>query len=147
VVQVVNELFYFAADAPKLAGAEVALRDRFTNDEVFRGSTDGNGRLETPVLASGYYVLDVRANDHENYEGTVFVEPGPDNFRRVFLSQQTVKYTWSIDQANVLDRYRLAVRSTFETNVPIPTVVIDNPVIDLAEVDEVGDDAYKCWTH
>ena len=137
-VNVVDELFYFTEEAPKLEDASVVLRDYFTGEEVARVTTDETGMVNFDELAEGYYTLEVRADDHDTFKQTIQIEAGENEIVNSFLSRQTVKYTWNVTETEIEDRYNITVESVFETDVPVPTVVIDPPSIDLADLQVVG---------
>jgi hypothetical protein len=137
-VNVINELFYFAEGAPKLDNATAVLRDYFTGEEVGRLTTDETGMVNFDDLAEGYYTLEVRAEDHDTFRQTVEINAGETETIDSFLSKQTVKYTWTVTETEIQDQYNISVESVFETDVPIPTVVVDPPVIDVGDLDIVG---------
>ena len=137
-VNVVNELFYFAEGAPKLDDATVVIRDYFTQEEVARVTTDESGMVDFSGLTEGYYVLEVRAEDHDTFRQNIQINAGENEVVNSFLSKQTVKYTWTVTETEIKDRYNIAVESTFETDVPIPTVTVDPPSLDFADLQVVG---------
>ncbi|MBD2492629.1 Calx-beta domain-containing protein, partial [Aulosira sp. FACHB-615] len=137
-INVENELTYFAEGSPKLANATVILRDYFTGNEVRRVVTDNTGIVSWDGIAEGYYKLDITADKHTSYSQTLKIDAGEIENVNSFLSRQTVKYIWTVTPTEIQDEYKINVESVFETNVLVPTVVIDPPQIDLAELTEVG---------
>ncbi|MHB9049421.1 MAG: CARDB domain-containing protein, partial [Pirellulales bacterium] len=138
VVTVVDEYFYYAEGAPKVAGATVVLRDAVTGAEVASGVTDGDGKVSLPRVQEGYYTLEARAADHDTYASTIFIAAGQLNVIQAFISRQTVKYVWTVKEVEIEDRTRITIESVFETNVPAPVVTIDPPLIDLAPLTAAG---------
>ncbi|MEO1672911.1 MAG: carboxypeptidase regulatory-like domain-containing protein, partial [Cyanobacteria bacterium J06631_2] len=137
-VNVVDELFYYAEGAPKLDDANVVLRDYFTGEEIARVTTDETGMVNLDGLPEGYYTLEVRADEHDTFRQTIEIDAGESEVVNSFLPRQTVKYTWTVRETQIEDRYDIQVNSVFETDVPVPTVVIDPPQLDLADLQVVG---------
>jgi Ca2+-binding RTX toxin-like protein len=140
-VDVRDELFYFTPGEPKpqLADATVTLRDPFTGNEVATAVTDVTGTVSFPNIQEGHYNLEVRAKNHDSYRNNVLIQAGQTNKVESFLSRQTVKYIWRVEETEIEDRTKITIQPVFETDVPIPTVTIDPPSIDLADLDVVGD--------
>ena len=137
-INVANELTYFAEGSPKLAGATVILRDYFTNQEIRQVVTDQTGMVAWDGIAEGYYKLEVKADKHSSFEQTIQLDAGEVEQVNSFLSRETVQYVWTVTPTGIEDRYTISVESIFETDVPIPTIVIDPPLIDLADLQVAG---------
>ncbi len=137
-VNVIDELFYFAEGAPKLEDANVILRDYFTGEEIARLTTDETGIVNFEDLPEGYYNLEVRADDHETFRQTIEIDAGENEVIESFLSRQTVKYIWTVTPTEIEDEYHIQVESVFETNVPIPTIVVEPGSIDLGDLQVKG---------
>jgi ELWxxDGT repeat protein len=137
-VDVSDELTYFQAGAPHLQGAKVVLRDYFTNEIVRETVTDSNGLVDWADVAEGPYKLEVTADKHDTYRQTIQIDAGESENINSFLSRQTVRYTWNVTPTEIEDKYIIKIESTFETNVPIPTVTIDPPSIDFGELQSIG---------
>ena len=140
-VTAVDELSFFTEGEPKpkLANATVTLRDPFTGNEVATAVTDVTGTVSFPTIQEGYYNLEVRAKNHDSYRNNVLIQAGQTNTVESFLSRQTVKYIWTVEETEIEDRTNITIESVFETDVPIPTVTIDPPSIDVADLDVVGE--------
>ncbi len=63
---------------------------------------------------------------------------GTDNSLRAFISKQLVNYSWTVQEVEIEDTYRITVETTFETNVPAPVVTISPGVIDVADLTQLG---------
>jgi Ca2+-binding RTX toxin-like protein len=137
-VDVSDELTYFQAGAPHLQGAKVVLRDYFTNEIVRETVTDSTGLVDWADVAEGPYKLEVTADKHDTYRQTIQIDAGESENINSFLSRQTVRYTWNVTPTEIEDKYIIKIESTFETNVPVPTVTIDPPSIDFGELQVVG---------
>jgi Ca2+-binding RTX toxin-like protein len=137
-INIVDELFYFAAGAPRLANATVTLRDYFTSEVIATAVTDNTGLINLANINEGSYKLEVKADKHDTFRQTIQLDAGETEKINAFLSRQTVQYNWTVTPTEIEDKYNITVESVFETNVPIPTVVIDPPLIDLEGLDVVG---------
>jgi hypothetical protein len=136
-INVVDELFFFAEGSPKLANATISLLDPFTGRVVF-SETDADGVFSKNDLLEGYYTLQITANNHDTYRQNVYIGAGETEDVQAFLSRQTVRYSWTVTPTEIEDRYTISVQSTFETDVPVPVVVFDPPVINLSDLQAVG---------
>lgn len=136
-INVVDELFFFTEGSPKVENATITLIDPFTGKVVF-SETDADGVFSRTGLAEGYYTLRINANNHDSYSQNIFIGAGETEDIQAFLSRQTVKYTWTVTPTEIEDRYTISVETTFETDVPIPVVTIDPPLIDLKDLQVVG---------
>ncbi|AKE63138.1 Alkaline phosphatase [Microcystis aeruginosa NIES-2549] len=137
-INTVNELFYFAEGSPKLAGATVTLRDYFTNEVIATAVTDNTGLINLSNINEGYYNLEIKADRHDTFRQIIQLDAGETENINAFLSRNTVQYNWTVTPTEIEDKYNITVESVFETDVPIPTVVIDPPLIDLEGLDVVG---------
>ncbi|GCA96316.1 carboxypeptidase-like regulatory domain-containing protein, partial [Microcystis aeruginosa] len=136
-ISVVDELFFFAEGSPRLENATITLLDPFTGT-VISSEKDADGILSKTDLAEGYYKLRITADNHDAYEQNIYIGAGETEDIQAFLSRQTVKYTWTVTPTEIEDRYIITVQSTFETDVPIPVVTIDPPLIDLKDLQAIG---------
>ncbi|MCZ8190879.1 MAG: Ig-like domain-containing protein [Microcystis sp. LE19-338.1B] len=150
-ITVVDELTFFTESAPKLKDATIILRDYITGNEVRRITTDATGMVSWDNLTEGYYQLEVQAKNHDSYTQTIQIKAGETEDIESFLSRQTVKYVWRVVPTEIEDKYTITIESVFETHVPaldgsgsgsipnpIPTVTIDPPLIDLINLQVVG---------
>ncbi len=137
-VSAVDEFTYYAEGAPPVTNATVRVRDTLNGAVVTNGVTGDNGVLLISELAEGYYDLEVGADQHASFRGTVLVEPGTTNDITAFLSYQTVRYTWTVERIEIEDRYRITVETVFEANVPAPVVTVEPAVLDVSDLMVVG---------
>ena len=141
---------FFTESAPKLKDATIILRDYITGNEVRRITTDATGMVSWDNLSEGYYQLEVKAKSHDSYTQTIQIKAGETEDIESFLSRQTVKYVWRVVPTEIEDKYTITIESVFETHVPaldgssdsianpIPTVTIDPPLIDLINLQVIG---------
>ncbi len=137
-INAADELTYFAEGSPKLANATVTLRDYFTDEIIANVVTDSTGIINLSNIKEGNYNLEVKAENHETFRQTIQLNAGETEDVNAFLSRQTVKYIWTVTPTEIEDKYTVSVESVFETNVPIPTIVIDPPLIDFKSLQVVG---------
>ncbi len=135
---VVDELTFFTAAAPKLAGAQVVVRDAVTSAQVASITTGANGVATFTDLAEGWYNIDVSSTDHDSFSGNYYVNSGKTNTEQVFISKHLVKYSWKVEEATIADVYRVTLETKFETNVPAPVVTASPSTIDVADLVLLG---------
>ena len=136
-INVVDELFFFAEGSPRLANAMITLTDPFSGRVIF-SERDADGVLLKTGLDEGYYNLRITADSHDIFQQNIYIGAGETEGIQAFLSRQTVKYTWTVTPTEIEDIYTISVQSTFETDVPIPTVVVEPGSISLADLQVVG---------
>ncbi|RME96614.1 MAG: hypothetical protein D6766_00190, partial [Verrucomicrobia bacterium] len=133
-ITVVDEFTYYAEGSPKVAGATVVLRDPFTYETVARGETDANGRFTANDLMEGFYNVEVSAPKHTTTRTAIFIEPGTTVEEDIFISRETVRYTWKVEPVEIEDHYKITVETEFETVVPTPVITVEPSVIDLGKI-------------
>ncbi len=134
IVRAEDEYTYYAAGNPPLAGAIVKVTDAVTGTIVGTMTTGASGAADFGLIREGFYNVEVNADRHAGFAGTVLVEGGNVNEARAFLSRQTVTYAWTVVPTQIEDHYKITIDTTFETVVPIPVVTVEPTVIDLAEI-------------
>jgi subtilase family serine protease len=134
----VDEFTYYAEGSPRVTNATVRVRDTLSGTVVTNGVTSANGVFFMEPIAEGYYDVELTADQHSAFRGTVYVEPGITNEVTAFLSYQTVRYTWTVERIEIEDRYRITVETEFEANVPAPVVTIEPAVLDVSDLTVVG---------
>ena len=126
VVDVMDELSYYTTEAPHVEGASVELRNPATNALVAQGVTGADG-LYTITLPEGYYQLTVTSANHDSYRNNILVDPGVETRKAINLSIQAIKVDWDVKETEIEDVYDIVTTVKFETNVPVPVVVVDVP--------------------
>ena len=125
-VEVCDEFTYYDETAPRVANAEVVVRHPTTNALVTSGRTGADGKF-TAELPEGYYNVNVTADNHDSYRGTVLVDPGTTVSHVVNLSYQAIKVSWEVVETEVEDVYEIKTVVKYETNVPKPVVEVILP--------------------
>jgi len=126
-VDVIDEYTYFAEDAPHVADAHVVVRHPFSGEVIGEGFTDSTGVFMIDSVFEGNYVLSVEKEQHEYYRDNVSIDPGRTNNKSVFLSFQAITYSWDVVETDIEDEYNIDLVMEFETNVPVPVIVLDVP--------------------
>lgn len=134
LVRATDEFTYYSDLAPLISGAEVVLRDAFAKTNVVSGLTDTNGLFHAPQLLEGYYDIEVRAEKHKTFRGSLLVTAGETNDFEAFLPRETVKVTWTVERIEIEDRYEIKIETQFETAVPAPVITVTPSVIDLRSI-------------
>ena len=133
-VEAEDEFTYFAEGAPRVAGANVAVRDAVSNLVVTNGLTQSNGLFFAAQLPEGYYVVEVTATNHDAFRATRLFLAGQTNTLSAFLRRQSVQYVWSVVPTEIEDQTKIVLETVFETFVPAPVVTIEPASIDLSEM-------------
>ncbi len=132
-VSVLDEYTYYAVGGPKVTNATVTVRDAISQAVLTNGVTGASGEIVFTNLTEAYYQIDVAADKHSTFSGTILLRGGRTNDFDAFLSRETVQYHWSVVPATIEDRTRITLTTEFETFVPIPVVTIDPPLIDMKD--------------
>lgn len=136
-IQVQDELTYYGqggfsnGTGPLVAGASVRLFDAIDQSLVFEGFTDQTGTLSIHNKPTGYYNLEATAPSHGTSRLGVYVAPDQQTPIVVFLPSQAVTISWVVVPTDTPDQYTITIVSNFETNVPVPAITFDPPIIDL----------------
>jgi len=137
-ISVVDELTFFTAEAPKLQGAQVTVRDAVTAEQVAVLETGADGLANFTNLPEGWYRVDVTAFEHESFTGNYYVTAGQPNAQEIFISKQLVKYSWKVEEVDIQDVYEVKIETTFETNVPAPVVTVSPGDFDVGDLTMLG---------
>ena len=125
-VDVTDEFTYYG-NGQHLANAEVTLKGYYSLETVGHGYTDANGMFSMEDLPEGYYRVNVKADRHSEFNEIILIEAGTTNQRDIFLQYQAVTYSWEVIPTEIGDEYTIILDGTFETNVPVPVVIIEAP--------------------
>jgi len=127
LVDVVNEYTYNTEEAPHVAYALVTLKHIYTGEIIAQGETGQDGTILFEDIPEGYYSLLVHADQHQSAQQNIFVQMGQLNEELVFISFQSIFYSWDVIPVGIEDEYEINLIADFETNVPAPVVVLDMP--------------------
>ena len=126
-VDVIDEYTYFTEDKPHVKNAHVVVRHPFSGKIMADGFTGDDGIFSVANLPEGAYKMNVEAEKHEGFQTTLIIDPGRVNEQSVFLSFQAITYTWEVVPTEIEDNYEVQLVLKFETNVPVPVVIMEMP--------------------
>ena len=137
-IDVCDEYTYNTVEAPHVAGARVTISHPITGALITEGITDEDGKFSAE-LPEGYYILDVTADKHESYRNNILVDPDREKNLIVNISFQAVRSSFTVVYDEINDTYGLDVEVTYETDVPMPVVLLDVPERFEGDDMEVGE--------
>lgn len=125
-IDVCDENTYYTKEAPHLADAKVEITHPTTGAVVAEGITNEKG-LFSANLAEGYYAVRVSAEKHDSYSNNLLVDPGTETKKVVNLSYEAINIDWKVEETEIQDEYEIKTNVKFETQVPMPVVVLSIP--------------------
>lgn len=125
-IDVCDENTYYTKEAPHLAGAKVEITHPTTGAIVAEGITNEKG-IFSADLAEGYYAVRVSAEKHDSYSNNLLVDPGTETKKVVNLSYEAINIDWKVEETEIQDEYEIKTNVKFETQVPMPVVVLSIP--------------------
>ena len=126
IVEVCDEYTYYTNEAPHVENASIILRNPITGAIVAESVTGKNGMFSIE-LPEGYYNLAVTSPNHDSYQSNILVNPGIETRQLINLSVQAIRIDWKVEETDIEDEYDIITKVSYETNVPIPVVVVDVP--------------------
>lgn len=126
VVDVTDDYTY-NGNGQHLAGATVTVKGYYSLETVAIGLTDSNGLFTVTDIPEGYYRMSITAPHHAEYQATIQIEGGQTNTQNIYLQYQAINYSWVVVPTEIQDEYTFELVVEYETNVPVPVVVIDMP--------------------
>lgn len=132
-IAVTDEFTYYAAGSPKVASANIVIKNATTGAVVASGVTDSTGELLFTGLLEAHYNVEVTAPEHGAFSSTVLVVGEQERYLEAFMTRQVVDYSWSVVPTTIEDEYHVTIESVFQTNVPAPVVTIEPALVDLTQ--------------
>lgn len=126
VVDVTDDYTY-NGNGQHLAGATVTVKGYYSLQTVAIGLTGSDGTFTVENIPEGYYRMSITAPRHAEYQATIQIEGGQTNTQNIYLQYQAITYSWNVVPTEIEDEYTFELIADFETNVPVPVVVIDMP--------------------
>lgn len=105
---------------------KVVITHPTTGAVVAEGITNEKG-LFSADLAEGYYAVRVSAEKHDSYSNNLLVDPGTETKKVVNLSYEAINIDWKVEETEIQDEYEIKTNVKFETQVPMPVVVLSIP--------------------
>lgn len=112
---------------PHVKEATVALKDYNTGANIKTLTTDERGYVTFEGVNEGFYQLYVTAPKHDNYRQNILVAPGRTTTHTATVSYQAIAVTWDVVETEVEDEYEIVSTLTYETQVPVPVIVMTAP--------------------
>ncbi|MCQ2255789.1 MAG: hypothetical protein MJZ29_09855, partial [Bacteroidaceae bacterium] len=125
-LSLVDEFTFYTAEAPRVSGATIEVKKPGTNEVVASGTSDANGSFEVE-LQEGYYALSVDAEHHDSYNNYILIDPDKTLEKEIFMSYQSVTYSWNVEETEIDDVYTFETKADFDVRVPKPIVIISLP--------------------
>ena len=125
-LSLVDEFTFYTEEAPGIAGANVTLKKPGTNEVVVTGKSDKDGIFEIEIQ-EGYYALSIDAENHDSYNAYIIVDAEKTLEQEIFMSYQTVTYSWNVEETQVVDEYTIETTVNFDTRVPKPVIIASFP--------------------
>lgn len=135
IVEVTDEFTYVMEGNPRVAGATVIVRDAYTHAEIAAVETGEDGLAVFTDLNEAWYEVVARAPEHGSFQTVLLLPPGEQTDIEAFLPRELVSYEWYVIPIDYEDRYEIILEAIFETNVPLPVITIDPPLVDLSQFD------------
>lgn len=126
VVDVTDDYTY-NGNGQHLAGATVTVKGYYSLQTVAIGWTGSDGTFTVEDIPEGYYRMSITAPRHAEYQATIQIEGGQTNTQNIYLQYQAITYSWNVVPTEIEDEYTFELVADYETNVPVPVVVIDMP--------------------
>lgn len=123
----VTDDYTYNGNGQHLQGATVTVKGYYSLETVAVGLTDSNGLFTVSDIPEGYYRMSITASNHAEYQATIQIEGGQTNTQNIYLQYQAITYSWNVVPTEIQDEYTFELIVEYETNVPVPVVVIDMP--------------------
>ena len=123
IVDAVDTYTYNTPEAPHVNGAKVELFMPISNEIIATGITDADG-LYVVDLPAGYYQMEISTQKHDKYFREVYVAPSIDNNVLAILQYEPITVNWSVTETEVEDEYAIVNEIDYETNVPMPVIIL-----------------------
>ncbi|YCM44551.1 FG-GAP-like repeat-containing protein [Verrucomicrobiaceae bacterium 227] len=119
--------------------AKIRLRNPNLRKELGPFYTDSLGEVTVPDLQEGGWSYQISASGHTVATGTFEVIPGQVGYVTQRLSKSLVTVEFTVTPKPFTDRYDITIEQTYETNVPVPVLVMDPPMTQLYDLPDVAE--------
>jgi RHS repeat-associated protein len=114
-----------------LAGATIQIQNEDIASIERSVTTDNLGGALFENLPVGTYKYRVNANKHNPSSGRFWIRPGATTTQTVQMAYNPVTIEWSVVPITIEDRYDVVLDATYETDVPVPVIVMEPPSINI----------------
>lgn len=126
-VRVADNYTYYAASKPYVKDANVQIRDYNNGRVLYSGTSDEDGYVSFENVPAGYYQMFTSADRHDSQTRDVLVNPGTTTDVEAFVFYNAISTTWDVVETEIEDEYKIETKIVFETQVPVPVVVLTAP--------------------
>lgn len=123
----VTDDYTYNGNGLHLQGATVTVKGYYSLQTVAMGLTGSDGKFIVNNIPEGYYRMSITAPHHAEYQAVILIEGGQTNTQDIYLQYQAITYSWNVVPTEIEDEYTFELIVEYETNVPVPVVVIDMP--------------------
>ena len=127
-----DEYTYFASGEPLVSDAVVTIINYQRDIRTTLTTEEGRGSALFINIFEDRYELFVEAPNHRPLR-QVIVTSINNPMHTVFLTRETVTYSWTVTPVTFEDRYTLTLEADFETHVPIPVVTVSPAELNLED--------------
>ncbi len=123
----VTDDYTYNGNGQHLQGATVTVKGYYSLETVAMGLTGSDGLFTVNDIPEGYYRMSITAPHHAEYQAVILIEGGQTNTQNIYLQYQAITYSWNVVPTEIQDEYTFELIVEYETNVPVPVVLIDMP--------------------
>lgn len=119
---------YELGDYSHLADLTVVLFNA-AGEVVATATPDAEGNVHFDNLPAGPYTVKIYGEGHQDVNTTATVDPGRDTSIEIPVPAPNPTYDYQVeeDPDGVEDEYSIVTTVDYETNVPVPVIVIEGP--------------------
>ena len=121
--------------AEHLPDTTITFQHQLLTDLLYTVKTGPDGTVMKYDIPEGRYSYTVTPpTGHLPSSGTFTITPGMTTTASIVLEVKLVDVTWSVVPITIQDKYEIKITQTFATNVPLPVLVTDPPVINMPDI-------------
>ena len=125
---VINEFYEDVSDA------YITVQHQTMYELIYNLRTASDGTISLYDIPEGKYRFNISKSGHASDSGTFEIQPGMTSTVPVYLSVNLIDIEWSVTETTIVDKYEVTVSQTFVTNVPVPVMVIEPPMVNVPEL-------------
>lgn len=110
-----------------LSGVNVVVKNPYTREIIATGTTDENGVFSRENIPAGIYDCTLSKDNHEDKIIRVEISAERIYTEKIMLLYTPISYSWEVVRTEIEDVYEFELVTKFETNVPMPVIVMDIP--------------------
>ena len=130
-----DEYTYHAQGNPKVSNAQITLISIFDSTTYFNDDKNNiNGNYEFNDIFMGVYELRIFSENHQSHSTKIIIDAGYNNPKIIFMHRNVVKIKWTVLPTVIEEKAKITIITEFETNVPMPVIIIDPLRVDIKEI-------------